>query len=74
MKKILLISLLFLSGCSLSADKRVVVKPKQINTNSREFCRALAIMIKQRYKTEPHQDINWIMAELELAKYKMELE
>ena len=70
MKKMLIILLLSTSGCHWFADNRIVVKPKPIDVNSPAFVRTLAIFIKYRYNTG-NKSIEWIMADIELAKYKL---
>ena len=79
MKKILLILFLFLlfllllsslSGCAWFEDKRVAVKPfLEIDPNSPEFRRTLSLILNNRYEY-----MNWIRADLELAKLKTKAE
>ena len=70
--------LLLVCGCHWFEDNRIPVNQSarltaKIDTSSYEFRRILAIMIKSRYKTEAYMDVNWIMADLELAEYKQSL-
>ena len=68
---IIIIAIISLTGCSWFEDKRVVVKPKQIDTSSYEFRRALALIIKSRYETTMSADeiVRWMYADEALKKY-----
>lgn len=69
---ILCVLFALLSGCVELTGDRVVVKPRTIkfDTGSRKFRTMLAVLIKNRYETEPRQDVNWILADLYLAAYE----
>ena len=68
---IIILAIISLTGCSWFEDKRVAVKPKQIDTSSYKFRRVLAILIKQRYETTMSADeiVRWIYADEALKKY-----
>jgi len=68
MKKILIILLLLLSGCSLFEDKRIVVKP---DTTSPEYKQMVKLLINSRYNSEYLKQIAF---ELAVAEYNMSLE
>ncbi len=68
MKKILIITLLLLSGCSWFEDKRVVVKP---DTTSPEYKQMVKLLINNRYDSEYLKQIAFESA---VAEYKMSLE
>jgi len=67
-KRILITAILLLSGCS--SDNRVVIKPKQIDTNSYGFLRAISVHTKNRYETS--LTVEEIMAEISYQQYLLE--
>ena len=71
MKKILIITLLLLSGCSWFEDKRIVVKPEPVDNKDRWM--VLAPYIKEHFDTGD-MTIEEIAFELAYAEYNMSLE
>ncbi len=70
MKKLLIIAIILLSGCTSFQDNRVPKQPKPIDTSSREFLLALSIFVKNRYKTD--KTVEEIMFDISLAQYYLE--
>ena len=69
MKKIVIILLLlFLSGCSWFEDKRIRVKP---NTTSVEYKQMVKLLINNRYNSEY---LRMKAADAAYAEYKLSLE
>lgn len=67
---LIIIAIISLAGCSSFQDNKVPVKPKPIDTSSREFLMALSTFVKNRYQTD--KTVEEIMTDIAVAQYYLE--